>query len=72
MWHTLRRIAEELEPLHGVGVQGNNGIVVIGSLVNHKAVGRLLPLEDRRQVVFPRLAAPEHKESFRINSNFNV
>ena len=62
MWHTLRRIAEELEPLHGVGVQGNNGIVVIGSLVNYEVDGPLLPLDDRRRVVVLRLAAPEHKK----------
>ncbi|BAT11044.1 Os10g0442532, partial [Oryza sativa Japonica Group] len=43
--------AEELQPLHGVRVQRDDGVVVIGGLVHHQPVRRLLPLQDRRRVV---------------------
>jgi hypothetical protein len=57
---------EELEPLHGVRLQGNGGVVVIG---------RLLPLEDTHQAAihFPALEhTKKHAFNFGINSNFNV
>ena len=46
--------AEELEVLHGVWVQSDDGVVVIGGFVDHQSARRLLPLHDRRRVVlFP-------------------
>uniref|UniRef100_A0A0A9D275 Cell division cycle protein 48, putative / CDC48, putative n=1 Tax=Arundo donax TaxID=35708 RepID=A0A0A9D275_ARUDO len=46
--------AEELEPLHGVRVERDDGVVVINGLVDHQPVRRLLPLKNRRrEVLFP-------------------
>ena len=42
---------EELEELHGVRVQSDDGVVIIGGFVIHQPVWRLLPLQDRRRVV---------------------
>ena len=39
---------EELEELHGVRVQSNDGVVIIGGFVIHQTVQRLLPLQDCR------------------------
>lgn len=50
--------AEELQPLHGVRVQRDDGVVVIGGLVHHQPVRRLLPLEDRRREIL--LPLPAH------------
>ena len=41
------------------GAGQRHNCLVIGDLVDHEVVGQLLPLEDRHQVVFLRLAAPE-------------
>ena len=47
-------IVEELEGLHDVRVQSDDGVVIIGGFVIHQPVWRLLPLLDRRRVViFP-------------------
>lgn len=52
--------AEELEALHGVRVHRDDGVVVIGGLVDHQPVRRLLPLEDRRREILLPLPAPHH------------
>ena len=44
-------VAEELEALHGIRVQSDDGVVVIGGFVHLQPVRRLLPLQDRRRVV---------------------
>jgi hypothetical protein len=46
--------AEELEALHGAGVECDDGVVVIGGLLDDEVVGRLLPLEDRHRLVLLR------------------
>ena len=44
-------IAEELEVLHGVRVQSDDGVIIVGGFVDHQSARRLLPLHDRRRVV---------------------
>ena len=44
-------VGEDLEKLHGVRVQSDDGVVIIGGFVNLQPVRRLLPLQDRRRVV---------------------
>ena len=53
---------EELEAVHGVRVQGDGGVLVVGRLVGHQPVRRLLPLQDRRGVVLlpARVALARH------------
>ena len=55
-WATLELgedldIAEELEALHGIRVQCDDGFIIVGGLVDLQPVWRLLPLQDRHQVV---------------------
>ena len=44
-------VAEELEALHGVWVQSDDGVIIVGGFVDHQSARRLLPLHDRRRVV---------------------
>ena len=37
---------EELELLHGVGVERDYGVVIVDGFVDNKTIRRLLPLED--------------------------
>ena len=44
-------VAEELEVLHGVRVQSDDGVVIVGGFVDNQLAWRLLPLQDRHRVV---------------------
>ena len=54
--------AEQLELLHGVGMEGNNRVVIIDGFINYKPIGGLLPLQDRGTEVLLR-ALTEIKET---------
>ena len=42
---------EELERVHGLGVKGNNGVIVIHRVLDHQPVRRFLLLQDCRREV---------------------
>jgi hypothetical protein len=44
--------SEQLQALHGVGVQGDHGVVVVHSVLHNQAIGRLLALHDGGGKVF--------------------
>ena len=44
-------VAEELEALHGVRVQSDDGVIIVGGFVDHQSARRLLSLHDRHRVV---------------------
>ena len=52
--------AEELELLHGGGVERDDGVIIVDGLIDDKSVRRLLPLENSSAEIFLRF--PENNK----------
>jgi len=54
----LGAVHEELKESHGVWVQSDDGVVIIGGFVDHQSARRLFPLQDRHRRKMVRLGSP--------------
>ena len=62
-----------MELLHGVGVERDDGVVIVDGFVDNKSVWRLLPLEDSCAEVLLRFPVNnKKKQSLEERSNSKI